>query len=92
MTSDISFIEINLIEKGEQKAAVILVGEGAEREIYYMDQNGDFWDDVSGARLNKKKIQEARLEEIKQLYKHKVYKKSSHKPVLGRSRESAYQS
>ena len=40
-----------------------------------MDQNGDFWDDVSGAKLNKQKIQEARLEEIKQLYKHKVYKK-----------------
>ena len=40
-----------------------------------MDQNGDFWDDVSGARLNKQKIKEARLEEIKQLYKHKVYKK-----------------
>ena len=67
--------EINLIEQREQKAAVIQVGEGKEREIFYMDQNGDFWDDVSGARLNKQKIKEARLEEIKQLYKHRVYKK-----------------
>ena len=54
---------------------MIQVGEGEEKEICYMDQNGDFWDDVSGARLNKQKIREARLEEIKQLYKHKVYTK-----------------
>jgi len=48
---------------------------GEKDELYYMDQYGEFWDDVSNKRLDKNKVMEARLHEITQIYRHKVYTK-----------------
>ena len=47
----------------------------AEDEVYYMDTDGEFWDEVSGKRLNKGEAIMARLEEIKQIHNHQVYEK-----------------
>jgi len=47
----------------------------SESEIYYMDHEGSFWDEVSGNRLNSEEVVAARLDEIKQLHSHHVYDK-----------------
>ena len=40
-----------------------------------MDDNGEFWDDVSHKRLGDEGVRNARLDEIKQLYADGVYEK-----------------
>ena len=44
-----------------------------EDEIYYMDHNGDFWDEMSGKQLNSEEVIAARLDEIKHLHSYDVY-------------------
>ena len=46
-----------------------------EDEIYYMDHNGDFWDEMSGKQLNSDEVIAARLDEIKHLHSYDVYEK-----------------
>ena len=47
----------------------------SESEIYYLDHEGNFWDEVSGNQLNSDEVIKARLDEIKQLHQHDVYDK-----------------
>ena len=42
-------------------------------EIYHMDQNGEFWNEVSHKKLDDTGLRKARLDEIKQCYAHGVY-------------------
>ena len=60
------------IEPNEQQPRRI---HFSESEIYYMDHQGNFWDEVSGNPLNSEEVIAARLDEIKQLHSHDVYDK-----------------
>ena len=69
-------------EKNEkyQPGMLIINGEKDEQighiqEIYYVDSFGEYWDEITHRRLEKKEVQEARLEELRQVYQHKVYKR-----------------
>ena len=46
-----------------------------EKEIYHLDQQGNYWDEVSGKQLNSEEVIAARLIEIKQFQVHDVYEK-----------------
>ena len=41
-------------------------------EIYYVDHNGDFWDEVLDKKLDGEGARNTRLDEIEQLYAHGV--------------------
>ena len=43
--------------------------------VAYLDWDGNYRDEVSGEMLESKGVKAARLEEIKELYKHEVYTK-----------------
>ncbi len=45
------------------------------QEIYYMDSYGDYYDEINGRKLIKAEVIAARLEEMAQFAKHKVYSK-----------------
>ncbi len=69
-------------EKNEkyQPGMLIINGEKDEQvghiqEIYYVDSFGDYWDEITHRKLERKEVQEARLEELRQVYQHKVYMK-----------------
>ena len=47
-----------------------------DSEIYFMDHEGRFWDEVGGGRLNSKDFIEARPDEIQQLYSDDLYDKA----------------
>lgn len=47
----------------------------SESEVYYMDHEGKFWEEVSGDQLSSEELIVARLDEIKQLHSHEVYDK-----------------
>ena len=46
-----------------------------EDEIYYMDHQGQCWDEMSGKQLNSEEVIAARLDEIKHLHSFDVYEK-----------------
>jgi len=50
-------------------------GDNQWNEIYYMDSEGQFWDEISNKKLNANGVIADRLEEIKQVHSHRVYKK-----------------
>ena len=43
--------------------------------IGYIDANGEYWDEVSGEKLDKEGVIRARKEEMEELCKHEVYEK-----------------
>ena len=43
--------------------------------MYYMDHEGQFWDDISGTPLKREEVIAARLGEIKEFHGHEVYEK-----------------
>ena len=47
----------------------------SEEEIYYVDHQGNFWDEMSGKKLNSEEVIAARLDEIKHLHSYDVYEK-----------------
>lgn len=49
--------------------------EESESAVYYMDSEGEFWDEISKKKLNKNGVIAARLEEIKQVHPHGAYEK-----------------
>ena len=45
----------------------------SESEIYYMDHEGEFWDEVGGNQPKSDEAIAARLDDIKRLHSHEVY-------------------
>ena len=69
---------LNLVEKNESKynpGMLVVSKDDAIQEIYYVDSTGEFYDEITGRRLLKAEVIKARLEEMQQFAKHKVYVK-----------------
>ena len=61
---------------GEPRGAGLLFVETGKAEaIYYVDAWGQFWDEVSGRQLDAKGVEKARVEELVEVAKHKLYTK-----------------
>ena len=43
--------------------------------VMYVDSLGQYWDEVSGERLDEEGVKKARREEMEEVYKHEVYHK-----------------
>ena len=70
--------ELNLVEKNESKynpGMLVVSKDDAIQEIYYVDSTGEFYDEITGKRLLRAEVIKARLEEMQQFAKHKVYRK-----------------
>ena len=49
--------------------------EGNEKSFYYIDSEGQYWDEISNKLLDKEGVIAARLDEIQQIRHHNVYEK-----------------
>ena len=71
-------VEVNFTEKEEKYQPGIMLIEKEEEEVeevYYVDSFGNYWDELSNRKLDKEEVVKARLEELRQVYQHKVYRK-----------------
>ena len=62
----------------KETPARLFLAEGDDdswNAIYYMDSEGEFWDEISNKKLNKNGVIAARLIEIKRVHSHGVYEK-----------------
>ena len=64
-------VDCNLVAAGEQPRRIHF----SKEEIYHLDHEGQYWDEMSGKMLNQEEAIAARLDEIKQLHVHDVYEK-----------------
>ena len=70
--------EMDDFQKEKRTPGRILMSEAGKESwdaVYYMDSEGEFWDEVSNKKLNKNGVIAARLDEIKQVHTHGVYEK-----------------
>ena len=68
--------ELNEIE--ETNPARVYLGKDEEESweaIYYMDSQGEYWDEISNKKPNQNGVIAARLDEIRQVHSHGVYEK-----------------
>ena len=64
------------MEHGKEQPGILMLFQGnCIGGVYYMDSNGNFYDEVSNRRLDNAEVEKARLEELRQVYKFKVYDK-----------------
>ena len=47
----------------------------SDQEVYYVDFNAEYWDEVSNKKLNREEVILAGLNEVKQVQNHGVYEK-----------------
>ena len=58
---------------------MLLVGDEERwHHIFYVDGEGNYWDEITGKILDAEEVQRARLEEMRDNEKHRVYVK---KPI-----------
>ena len=51
-----------------------MVTRGDDEElVFIVDGEGNYWDEITGKRLDTEEIENARLKEITQIHEHKVY-------------------
>ena len=69
--------EVNVLEKEEkyQPGIMLIEMEKEVSEVYYVASFGNYWDELSNRKLDKEEVVKARLEELRQVYQHKVYRK-----------------
>ena len=53
----------------------IVVERENEKSVYYVDTDGQYWDEISNKKLEKDGVIAARLDEIQQIKNHNVYVK-----------------
>ena len=64
------------IEHGKEQLGILMLFQGNSiGGVYYMDSAGTFYDELSNRRLDNAEVEKARLEELRQVYKFKVYDK-----------------
>ena len=78
--NDAMMMQLDAREKDEewmpsQEPGWIVVEEETEKSVYYIDSEGQFWDEVSNKLLDKEGVIAARLDEIQQIRHHNVYEK-----------------
>ena len=49
----------------------IVVEDGSEKSVYYIDSEGQYWDEISNKLLDREGVIAARLDEIQQIRNHK---------------------
>jgi len=73
------------VTKGTIMTRGLSIVDKNNQNVFTDDQEGaeQFWDDISGKRLDSKLVKKAREEEMREVFKHNVYEKGGHSRVLG---------
>ena len=80
MINDSMMMQLDARERDEEwipsrEPGWIVVEDGIDKSVYYIDSEGQFWDEVSNTLLDREGVIAARLDEIQQIRNHNVYVK-----------------
>ena len=79
--------EVNEISE-ESTSGILIIGENDDMQVYYVDSNGECWDEITNKKLNQEGVRKARLDEMKQIYQHNVYTKVPERMCIEKQGES----
>ena len=63
------------IEEEKEWPGTLYIEDGTEKERYYCDSLGQYWDEITNKKLDNQLVEAARLDAMKGLYQHGVYEK-----------------
>ena len=66
--------DICLVEEPD-RSGILYIEDGKDKCVYYCDSWGQYWDEITNKKLEKKFVEDARLDEMKGLYQYGVYEK-----------------
>ena len=72
---DLNLVEMAEKEKKYRPGILTIQEEGEVVGIYYVDSYGQYFDEMTHKQLPKEGVIKARVEEMVQVYKHKLYTK-----------------
>ena len=66
--------EVNLVSE-ESTPGILIIEDEESMQVYYIDSNGNYWDEITQKQLDQEGVRRARLDEMRQIHQHKVYTK-----------------
>ena len=78
--NDATMMQLDARERDEEwmpskEPGWIVVEDGIEKSVYYVDSEGQYWDEISNKLLDREGVIAARLDKIQQIRNHDVYVK-----------------